>query len=331
MVREDTEIVAWRCREFGSYSDLNIEHVPICSPEEGELQIRVRAFTPGFPDKLMVEGGYQLKPDLPFTPCSEFSGDVVAVGAGVNNSLVGDSVIGSKRFGAAAELLNVKKEDCIPLPENFDYLKGASFLAAYKTAWVGLVERGAIRSGEIVLITGAAGGVGLAAVDLALLKGAKVFALAGGAEKCSFLRERGAHVVLDYLAEDFRKQVKELTDGRGVDLVYDAVGGDIFHETLRCLAPLGRMLLIGFTSGTIPRFSVNYALIKQLSIIGVRAGEYGRINPAGGYSVKQELSKIAASGTVCPHVHRSYRFGELREAFTEIEQRTVIGRVVVEV
>jgi len=331
MVRDSVEIDAWRCREFSHFSDLTIERVKIGPPGEGELQIRVKSFAPGFPDKLMIEGGYQLKPEVPFIPCSEFSGDVIAVGTGVDSSLVGSSVMGSKRFGAAAELLNARTADCMPLPDSFDYLQGASFLAAYKTAWVGLIVRGTIRQGESVLITGAAGGVGLAAVDLALLKGARVFALAGGSCKCSFLRERGVHVVLDHHVEDFRKQIKEITKGRGVDLVYDAVGGDIFHETLRCLAPLGRMLLIGFTSGNIPRLSVNYALIKQLSIIGVRAGEYGRLNPKGGDAVKKDLSKLAASKKVSPFVHRSYRFEDLREAFSEIEQRTVIGRVVVEV
>lgn len=325
-----TPMRAWQCHAFGDYHDIRIEQVAIAAPADGEIQIRVQAFAPGFPDMLMVQGGYQLKPPLPFTPCAEFSGEVLAVGEGVADFSIGQAVMGSVRAGAAAERVNVPAAHCMARPAHLDAAKGAAFLVGYKTAWVGLVVRGQLCAGEQVLVTGAAGGVGLAAVDLAKLRGAHVIALAGGAEKCEFLRARGADAVVDTRAGPFREQVRAFSDG-GVSVVYDAVGGDVFDEAIRCLAPFGRMLLIGFASGRIPTLAMNYALIKQLSIIGVRAGEYGRQYPAGGAEVNRALAELAAGGELRPHVHQRFAFSELPQAFDTIASRTVIGRVVVEV
>ena len=193
-----------------------------------------------------------------------------------------------------------------------------------------LVVRGALQAGDTLLVHGAAGGVGLAAVDLGLHLGARVIATASGAEKMAVVRAKGAHHVLDAGGAGFRAAVKALTGGRGADVIYDPVGGDVFDESLHCIAPFGRMLVIGFASGRIPTASMNYALIKQISLIGVRAGEYGRLDPAGGARVNAALLAAAQAGQLTPHVHARLGFTQLPQAFDEIASRRVIGRVVVE-
>ena len=321
---------AWRCHAFGDYHDLCIETVPACRPGPGEVLVDVRAFAPGFPDMLMVQGLYQLRPALPFTPCAEFAGQVRAIGPDVVDFAVGDGVMGSVRFGAAAEQVVVPAAQCYRLPADYDFPLGAAFSVGYQTAYVALVPRGHLQADETVLVLGAAGGVGLAAVDLAKHLGARVIALASGAEKLALLRARGADHVIDYAMGSFRAAVKELTGGRGVDVVFDPVGGDSFDESLRCIAPFGRVLVIGFASGRIPSVAVNHVLIKQYAIVGVRAGEYGRLDPAGGAVVHAALARLAASGAVRPHVCARLPFGDLVAAYEAIAARRVSGRIVLE-
>lgn len=300
-------------------------------PGPDEVLVRNRAFSAGFPDMLMVQGLYQYKPALPFTPCAEFCGEILAVGDNVSSHEPGSAVMGTVRAGAAAGRLVAEAGNCLPLPAAFDFVAGAAFLIAYKTAWVGLVVRGTLQAEETVLVHGAAGGVGLAAVVLAKALGARVIAMASGADKLAAVRAAGADEVLDYGDGPFREKVKALTGGRGVDVIYDPIGGDVFDESLRCIAPFGRMLVIGFASGRIPTVSVNYALIKQYSIIGVRAGEYGRLNPDGSRAVNESLLKLANAGGVTPHVHARLPFEGLVDAFDTIASRRVVGRVVLEV
>ncbi len=321
---------AWRCHAFGDYHDLEIAPAPAKAPDAGEILVRNRAFAVGFPDMLMVQGLYQLKPPLPFAPCAEFAGEVLAVGTDVTTFAPGDKLMGSMRFGAAAERLVVAADNCMHLPAAFDYARGAAFIIAYKTAYVGLVTRGGLRPNETVLVHGAAGGVGLAAVELAVALGARVIAMAKGEAKLALARAKGAHAVLDYADGGFREQVKALTDGRGVDVVYDPIGGDVFDESLHCIAPFGRMLVIGFASGRIPSVKVNHALLKQYAVIGVRAGEYGRVYPQGGREVQAALEQWAASGRLMPHVHVRLGFEELLTGFDVIAGRQVMGRVVCE-
>ncbi|MEQ8234809.1 MAG: NADPH:quinone oxidoreductase family protein [Gammaproteobacteria bacterium] len=327
----DDDLRAWRCHAFGDYHDLRIEKVPARAPGTGEIVVDVRAFAPGFPDMLMVQGGYQLKPPLPFTPCAEFAGMVRAVGAEVTRFAPGDRVMGAVRYGAAATRVTAAAAHCYPLPHDWDFAHGAAFPVAYRTAWVGLVVRGQLAAGETVLVHGAGGGVGLAAVDLASARGATVIAMARGADKLAAARARGASHVIDYAEGPFRERVKALTDGRGVDVVYDPVGGDVFDESLRCVAPFARVLVIGFASGRIPEVRVNHVLIKQYAIIGVRAGEHGRVDPAAGAAVDAALETLAASGEVSPHVCQRLPFDGLIDAYDAIAARRVIGRVVVEV
>ena len=321
---------AWRCHAFGDYHDLAIAPAASRAPGADEILVHNRAFAVGFPDLLMVQGLYQLKPSLPFVPCAEFAGEVLAVGAAVTRFAPGDKVMGSMRFGAAAERIVATAGDCMRLPAGFDYAHGAGFTIAYKTAYVGLVTRGDLQRNETVLVHGAAGGVGLAAVELAAALGARVIAMAKGQAKLELARAKGAHAVLDYADGGFRERVKALTDGRGVDMVYDPIGGDVFDESLHCVAPLGRVLVIGFASGRIPSMMVNHALLKQYAVIGVRAGEYGRVYPQGGREVHAALEGWAARGRLAPHVHARLRFEELLTGFDAIAARQVMGRVVCE-
>lgn len=321
---------AWRCRAFGDLRDLVIEQAPVPDPGPGELAVAVRSFAVGFPDLLMVQGRYQLKPPLPFTPCAEFSGVVTARGDGVRDYAVGAPVMGVVRYGAAAERLTVKLGDCLPLPPTLDFAQGAAFLIAAKTAYVGLIVRGQLRAEETLLVHGASGGVGLAAVELGKRCGATVIACASGPEKLAVARARGADHVVDYRDGSFRERVRSLTGGRGADVVYDPVGGDVFDESLHCIATFGRLLVIGFASGRIPQAPVNLALIKQIAIVGVRAGEYGRQDPAGGAAVNAALYEHARRGELQPHVHARLPFTDLMKAFETIEKRQVIGRVVID-
>ncbi|HMM75766.1 MAG TPA: NADPH:quinone oxidoreductase family protein [Gammaproteobacteria bacterium] len=325
----ETQMRAWRCHAFGDFHAIGIERMPAPRPAPGELLIDVRAFAPGFPDMLMVQGLYQLKPPLPFTPCAEFSGVVSALGADVTGHRLGDAVMGVVRFGAAAERLVVRASDCLPLPATLDFVHGAAFLIAAKTAHVALVVRGGLQAGETLLVHGASGGVGLAAVELGKRLGATVIAAASGPQKLAAARARGADHLVDYGDGGFRQRVKALTGGRGADVIYDPIGGDVFDESLHCIAIFGRLLVIGFASGRIPQAPVNLALIKQITIVGVRAGEYGRQYPAGGAAVNAALADYARRGELRPHVHATRPFTGLVAAFDDLAGRKAIGRVVV--
>ena len=321
---------AWLCHATEGPAALVPGNRPIPVPSPGEALVKVKAFAPGFPDLLMTQGLYQLKPALPFTPCAEFAGEVAALGEGVEGLAIGQRVMGVARFGAAADFICWKASELLPVPPAFDFGTAAAYLVAYKTAWVGLVVRGVLQPGETLLVLGAAGGVGLAAVELGKRLGATVIASASTAEKRAAVLAMGADHVLDAGQPRFREAVKSLTGGRGADVIYDPVGGDAFDEALHCVAPFGRVLVIGFASGRIPSVSINYALIKQIAIVGVRAGEYGRLNPAGGAAVNAALAERAARGEFHPHVYRRFAFEELIQAFAEIAARKVIGRIVVE-
>jgi NADPH2:quinone reductase len=274
----------------------------------------------------MVQGKYQLKPELPFSPGMEGSGDVAAVGEGVTRFEAGDKVVVGSRFGTFAEEIVVPEATLRALPAGFDYAKGAAYPAAYLTAYVGLVRRGELQAGETLLVHGAAGGVGLAAVDLGKLLGATVIATASTEEKRAFLKSYGADHVL--APAGFRETVKELTGGRGADVIYDPVGGDVFDESVRCIAFGGRLLIIGFTSGRIPTVSVNMPLIKGFSVVGVRAGEYGRQFPERGVENIRTIDAWASAGKIRPHVCASFPLERAHEAMAMLQTRKVIGKVV---
>lgn len=317
------------CTRFGDVAGVVMQTVPAVAPGAGEILVANHAFTVGFPDLLTVQGKYQRKPALPFVPGSEFAGRVLACGAGVDGFAAGDPVIGSVLTGAFAEQVVAPASACFALPAAFTFTLGAAFQTAYKTAYVALVERGALQAGETLLVTGAAGGVGLAAVELGKVLGARVIAVASSAVKRRAAEEAGADVVIDYA--DLRDTVKHLTVGHGVNVVFEPVGGDCFDEALRCLAPFGRMLVIGFAGGRIPQVAANYVLIKQIAIVGVRAGEFGRLDPAGGERVNRALLAFAGEGLLHPRVHACLPFEAVHEAFALLTARAAIGRVVVDV
>lgn len=319
---------AYCCHRFGDYHDLTLDDLPIPAPGPREVLIEARACAVAFHEMLMVQGLYQLKPPLPFTPGSECAGVVRAVGGKVAAFASGDRVIGAVRYGAHAQMLIVPDEACFRLPSAFDFAEGAAFLTAYRTAYVALVPRGGLQPGETLLVHGASGGVGLAAVELGKHLGAVVIATASTREKLAVAKMKGADHLINTSEGSFREQVKALTDGRGADVIYDPVGGDVFDESMRCIATFGRLLVIGFASGRIPSVSVNYALIKQVSIIGVRAGEYGRQNPAGGAVVDVALFNLAQTGQLHPHVHARLPFDQLTSAFDTLASRRAIGRIV---
>jgi NADPH2:quinone reductase len=315
------------CREIAEdIGTLKLEDVTLPPPGAGQVRVRIRAAAVNFPDILTVQGKYQHKPPLPFTPGSEAAGDVIVVGEGVTNVAVGDRVI-TGGLGSYAEETQVAAAGLRKIPDGVGYAEAASFTVAYLTAWVALVRRGELQAGEWLLVHGAAGGVGLAAVDLGKVLGAKVIATASSEEKRAFLKDYGADHVLP--SSGFREQVKEITGG-GAHVIYDPVGGDVFDESTRCIAFNGRLLIIGFTSGRIPSISINMPLIKQYSIMGVRAGEYGRQFPEKGRENMAAITQLLADGKIRPHVYARFPLSKAVDAMRTLQDRSVIGKTVIE-
>lgn len=302
--------------------------VPVPVPGPGEVRVRVHAAAVNFPDLLMTRGAYQLKPDLPFVSGLEFSGEVDAVGEGVSGWEPGDAVVGGNRFGAMAEYGVVPAVSLRRKPATLGWEAAAAYPVAYLTAYVSLVRCARVEAGEWVLVHGAAGGVGLATVDLAKALGAKVIAAASSEEKRGAIARLHAPDAVLAAQPGFREEVKALTGGNGADVIFDPVGGDVFDESTRCIAFGGRLLVIGFASGRIPDVSVNMPLIKGFSVVGVRAGEYGRRFPTRGAENVAAVDALAATGRIRPHVHAALDLADWREAFAMIERREVVGKVV---
>ncbi|WP_428627631.1 NADPH:quinone oxidoreductase family protein [Sphingopyxis sp.] len=302
--------------------------LPTPEPGVGEVRVRVRAASINFPDLLMTRGAYQLKPDLPFVSGLEFAGEVDAVGEGVTAWRVGDAVVGGNRFGAMAEYCIAPSGMLRRKPDRLSWQEAAAYPVAYLTAYVALVRGARIEPGEWVLVHGAAGGVGLAAVDLAKALGARVIAAASSVDKRDEIARLYAPDAVIDGAPGFRETVKDLTGGSGADAIFDPVGGDVFDESTRCIAFGGRLLVIGFASGRIPEVSVNMPLIKGFSVVGVRAGEYGRRFPGRGAENIAAIDALAAAGTIRPHVHAALDLADWREGFAMLERREVVGKVV---
>lgn len=314
------------CRELGPPEALRLENCPSSPLAHGQVRVAIRAAGINFPDILMAAGEYQLKPELPFTPGVEAAGDVVEVDADAGGVAVGDKVMLRMRYGAYAEEAVVGPSQLTPLPASFDYAEGATFLAAYGTAYHALVDRGQIKSGEVLLVHGAGGGVGLAAVEMGKLLGATVIAAASSAEKLDVARTKGADHLVLYSREPFRDAVKRITDGRGADVVFDPVGGEVFENSLRCIAWGARILVIGFTGG-IGLARTNLVLIKGASVLGVRAGEAVRKNPALGEARMEALLQWAEEGRIRPNVSHRLPLDDYARAMRLLIERKAIGRV----
>jgi NADPH2:quinone reductase len=321
------------CRELGPPERLRLETFAPRPLAAGEVRVAIRAAGINFPDILMAAGDYQLKPELPFTPGMEAAGNVIEVGSeasgvavGARGVTVGDRVIVKMRHGAYTDEAVVAPSQLTRLPSTFDYAEGATFLAAHGTAYHALIDRGQVRAGEILLVHGAGGGVGLAAVEMGKMLGATVIAVASSEEKLAMARSRGADHLVLYATEPFRDAVKRITDGRGADVVFDPVGGEVFENSLRCIAWGARLLVIGFTGG-IGLARTNLVLMKGASVLGVRAGEAVRRNPALGEARLKALLDWAEQGKIRPNVSHRLPLEHYAQAMRLLIERKAIGRV----
>jgi NADPH2:quinone reductase len=317
------------CREHGDLSVLRLEEVPDPVPEPGQALVRIRACGINFADSIMAAGRYQNQPELPFTPGSEIAGDIVALGEGAAGFSVGDRVMGLPGRGGYAELVAVDTARLSPLPANLTYEQAASFAVTYGTSHVSLAHRARLKPGETLLVHGAAGGVGLTAVELGKIMGARVIATAGGPDKLEIARAAGADEAIDYLAEDIRERVKALTGGRGADVIYDPVGGDVFDASLRCVAFEGRILVIGFAGGRVPQIPANHVMVKNVDIIGVNRPAYDLLAPEVSRRSQEELMAWLAEGRIRPLVSKTFPLERAVEGLESVVTRRSTGKVVI--
>src|SRR5580765_7617414 len=313
------------CRELGPPESLRLETFDAAPLALGQVRVAIRAAGINFPDILMAAGEYQLKPPLPFTPGVEAAGDVVEVN-GAEAFGIGDKVIVKMRHGAYCDEAVVTPSQLTPLPSTFDYAEGATFLAGHGTAYHALIDRGQVKPGEVLLVHGAGGGVGLAAVEMGKMLGATVIAAASSEEKLAIAKARGADHLVLYEREPFRDAVKRITDGRGADVVFDPVGGEVFENSMRCIAWGARLLIIGFTGG-IGLAKTNLLMIKGASVLGVRAGEAVRKNPALGEVRLKALLEWAEAGKIRPNVSHRLPLEDYAKAMRLLIERKAIGRV----
>jgi len=323
------------------YAGCAIRELPMPEPGPGQVRVRVRAAAVNFPDLLQTRGEYQHKPPLPFVGGLELAGEVDALGQGVSEFSPGDPVIASGagfapgRDVAAAGAAGFAEYALAPAtglkrkPTNLSFGQAAGYPVAYLTAYVALVRCARLEAGEWVLAHGAAGGVGLAAVDLARVLGARVIAASASDDKLAVIAREYAPDATVNVTGGFREAVKALTDGQGADVIFDPVGGDVFDESIRCIAFGGRLLSVGFTSGRWPTLPVNIALIKAFSVIGVRAGEYGRRYPEKGRENVEAIWRLAEEGKVRPRVDHEYPLADWREAFETLAGRKVVGKTII--
>ena len=316
------------CREYGSFDDLVIEQWDDPVPGDGEILFDVKAAGLNFADILGIAGKYQVREPLPFIAGNEAAGIVSTVGPGVTTYEPGDRIIGALRGGAFAEKSVVEEGAALPLPDELDFAQGAALTVAYGTSYHALKQGARLREGETVLVLGAAGGVGYAAVDLARAMGARVIACASSDEKLEFARQGGADDCINYTNGSLRDAVRELTDGKGVDVVYDAVGGELAVQALRSLAWHGRFLVIGFASGEIPHLPANVALLKEASIVGVWYGTWCAKHPDEMLENAVELVGMIQSGSLRLARPKAYAFEDFAEAFRSIHERRALGKVV---
>lgn len=317
------------CPAYGPPKTLVVENASAPALAPGQVLVRHRAWGLNYVDLLMCAGGYQLKPDTPFTPGIEAAGDVIAVGKGVDDIAIDDRVMTNARYGLFAEVAAVDRAGVQPLPEAFGYAEGAVFKSAYMTAWNALNHGAHLKPGEVLLVHGAAGGVGLAAVQIGRLMGAIVIATAGSDDKLITVKREGADHVINY-SGGFKDQVKALTGGRGADVIYDPVGGAVAEESFKAMNYGCRILYIGFTGGPPVQIRSNLLLIKGASAIGFRAGEIGRRKPGLNEQSIRDLTALVEAGRLRPHISHSAAWPNVAAAMQPIQERTVVGKSVME-
>ncbi|HBI67831.1 NADPH:quinone oxidoreductase family protein [Massilia sp. IC2-278] len=317
------------CKDWGPPDSLELQDLPDLVPQAGEVVVEVRAAGVNFPDVLTVQGKYQYRPELPFTPGNEFAGTVRAVGEGVSHFKAGDRVIGFARSGAFAEQVRAPADVLMPMPPDMDFDIAAAITLTYGTSHHAVVDRAQLKAGETMLVLGAAGGVGLAAIEIGKALGARVIAAASSAEKLEVCRAHGADVLIDYSKEDLREALKAATGGKGPDVIYDPVGGPYTEPALRSIAWRGRHLVIGFAAGEIPKLPWNLMLLKGASVVGVFWGEFAKREPKANVAAMREMLGWMAEGKLKPLVSQRYALAETAQALNDMADRKVTGKVVI--
>ena len=319
---------AWLCENPIGVDALNWKSVPTPEPKAGEVRIRIEAASLNFPDLLIVQNKYQMKPPLPFVPGSEYAGVIEAVGEGVTHLQVGQAVACLSGTGGFGTHTLAPAKLCMPLPAGFGSVDAAAFIMTYATSHHALLDRGQLKAGETVLVLGAAGGVGTAAIQIAKASGARVIAAASTQEKCDLCMAQGADATINYSLDNFRERIKELTDGKGPDVIYDPVGGEYAEPAFRSIAWRGRYLVVGFAAGPIPALPWNLALLKGASIVGVFWGDFSRRESAANAAMMQELAQWYGQGKIKPVIHKTMPMAELKAAYAEMGSRGVMGKLV---
>lgn len=322
---------AIRCKAYGPSSSLVIEEIDDLKPKSNEVLVEVKACGLNFPDTLIIQGLYQFKPELPFTPGSDIAGIVKEIGDGVSHLKVGQEVFGFVAYGGLAEEVLVPANACFPKPSTMDFPTAASFLMAYGTSYHALKDRGLLVEGETLLVLGASGGVGLAAVELGKLMGAKVIAAASTDEKLALCKVYGADETINYTRQDLKMSLKEMTNGKGVDVVFDPVGGIYSEAALRGIGWNGRFLVVGFAAGDIPKIPLNLPLLKGASVVGVFWGVFAMKESRANMQNTRTLMKWYAEGKLKPHIHAIYDLDQTSKALEEMTNRKVKGKLIVKI
>ncbi|MGH8381682.1 NADPH:quinone oxidoreductase family protein [Pseudomonas sp.] len=317
------------CKTLGPAQDLVLEEVASPVPKKNEILLDVHAAGVNFPDTLIIEGKYQFQPPLPFSPGGEAAGIVSAVGEMVTTLKVGDRVMALTGWGSFAEQVAVPVYNVLPIPEQMDFTRAAAFGMTYGTSMHALQQRGQLKAGETLLVLGASGGVGLAAVEIGKAMGARVIAAASSAEKLAVAKAAGADELINYSEHSLKDEIKRLTGGNGVDVIYDPVGGDLFDQAVRGIAWNGRLLVVGFASGRIPQLPVNLALLKGAAVLGVFWGAFAQRQPADNAANFKQLFTWFAEGRLKPLVSQTYPLAETGAAIDRLGQRKAVGKLVV--
>lgn len=319
---------AWLCENPTGVDALTWTEIPTPTPGAGEVLLEIHAASLNFPDLLIVQNKYQMKPALPFVPGSEYAGTVVAVGEGVSHLKPGQAVACLSGTGGFGTHTIAPAALCMPLPKGFPMVDAAAFIMTYATSHHALIDRAQLKAGETVLVLGAAGGVGTAAIQVAKAMGAKVIAAASSAEKCDLCTRTGADATVNYSTENLREAVKALTGGRGPDVVYDPVGGDLAEPAFRSIAWRGRYLVVGFAAGPIPALPWNLALLKGASLVGVFWGDFAKKEPAKNAAMMQELATWYLQGKIKPVIDRTMPMADAKAAYAHMGSRKVMGKLV---
>ncbi len=319
---------AWLCENPTGVDALNWQELPTPQPQAGQVLVEIKAASLNFPDLLIVQNKYQIKPPLPFVPGSEYAGVVQTVGAGVTHLQVGQPVACLSGTGGFGTHTLAPAALCLPLPAGFPFVDAAAFIMTYATSHHALLDRGQLKAGETVLVLGAAGGVGTAAIQIAKAAGARVIAAASTDEKCTLCQSIGADATINYTKENLREAIKALTDSKGPDVIYDPVGGDLAEPAFRSIAWRGRYLVVGFAAGPIPSLPLNLPLLKGASLVGVFWGDFAKREPKANGAMMMALAQWYAQGKIKPVIDRTLPMAELKAAYAHMGSRSVMGKLV---